>query len=108
MLDCWKKSCHGATVVPTMAMIKRTDVELNPPCTPGTRRPCTNADADGWLRKAKGISRKLAKMKTNMNRSQRRDRDRDVLAHAEVAEGEADPDELRGDGEEIQNEEVAD
>jgi len=72
MLDCWKKSCHGATVVPTMAMTKRTDVELNPPCTPGTRRPCTKAEAVGWLRTAKGITRKLAKMNMNMNRSQRR------------------------------------
>ena len=37
-----------------------------------------------------------------------RDRDRDVLAHAEVPQGQADADELRGDGEEVQDEEVAD
>ena len=61
-------------------------------------------------------------MKTNMKRSHRRklpvavmairvtarDGHRDVLAHPEVAEGEADPDELGGDGEEVEDEEVAD
>ena len=61
-------------------------------------------------------------MKTNMKRSQRRklpggrhgderdrsDGHRDVLAHPEVTEGEADADELGGDGEEVEDEEVAD
>ncbi len=36
----------------------------------------------------------------------RRDRDRDVVTHAEVVEREADPDELRGDRQEIQDEEI--
>ncbi len=31
MFDCWKKSCHGATVVPTIAMISSTAVEPAPP-----------------------------------------------------------------------------
>ena len=37
-LDCWKNSCQGATVVPTIAMMSSTAVELTPPCTPGTTR----------------------------------------------------------------------
>ena len=36
MFDCWKNSCHGATVVPTIAMISSTEVELAPPAIPGT------------------------------------------------------------------------
>jgi hypothetical protein len=36
--DCWKNSCHGATVVPTIAMISSTAVEFTPPCTPGTTK----------------------------------------------------------------------
>src|SRR5450631_285577 len=72
MLDCWKKSCHGATVVPTMAMTRSTDVELNPPCTPGVVRPSKKAPALGWEVKASGITRKLTAMNTNMKRSHRR------------------------------------
>ena len=37
-LDCWKNSCHGATVVPTIAMISSTAFEVTPPCTPGTTK----------------------------------------------------------------------
>ena len=37
-LDCWKNSCQGATVVPTIAMISRTAVELAPPGIEGTTR----------------------------------------------------------------------
>ena len=36
--DCWKNSCHGATVVPTIAMISSTAVELTPPRTLGTTK----------------------------------------------------------------------
>ena len=31
MLDCWKNSCQGATVVPTMAMMSSTAAEVGPP-----------------------------------------------------------------------------
>ena len=37
-LDCWKNSCHGATVVPTIAMISRIASEVTPPWTPGTNK----------------------------------------------------------------------
>src|SRR5579872_1949385 len=71
MFDCWKKSCHGATVVPTMAMMSRIAVELNPPFTPGTTNPWRTGAPWGWENTANGMTRKLAKMKMNMNRSHR-------------------------------------
>ena len=37
-LDCWKKSCHGATVVPTMAMMSSTAADEAPPAMPGTMK----------------------------------------------------------------------
>ena len=37
-LDCWKNSCQGATVVPTIAMMSSTAVELAPPWIPGTTK----------------------------------------------------------------------
>ena len=40
------------------------------------------------------------------DQDERRDRNRDELAHAEIAEGEVDPDELRHDREEVEDEEV--
>jgi hypothetical protein len=74
ILDCWKNSCHGATVVPTMAMTSRTEVELNPPRTPGTRKPWSTEPLWGCpcAYTASGITRKLATMKISMKRSQRR------------------------------------
>ena len=42
------------------------------------------------------------------HKAQCRDRDRDVLAHAEVTEGKGDADELGDDGEEIEDKQVAD
>src|SRR5487761_2185144 len=72
MFDCWKKSCQGATVVSTMEMIRSTEVELYPPCTPGVTKPLKKDPALGWLMNASGTTRKLTTMKTNMNRSQRR------------------------------------
>ncbi len=48
MFDCWKNNCHGATVVPTMAMMSRTEVELNPPATPGITKCLSTGPAWGW------------------------------------------------------------
>ena len=72
MFDCWKNNCHGATVVPTIAMISRTDVELTPPWIPGTAVCLTTGPLDGWLRTSRGITSRFAAMNRNMNRSQRR------------------------------------
>ena len=72
MLDCWKNSCQGATVVPTMAMIKSTAVEVIPPGRPGSTNPRTIGPAWGWTRITSGMARKFTTMKMNMKRSQRR------------------------------------
>ena len=85
MLDCWKNSCQGATVVPTMAMISSTDLEVNPPSTPGVTNPLKNGPAGGWLRKARGTTRKFTTMKRNMNRSQRRKLPVAVMATSRTA-----------------------
>ena len=37
-LDCWKNSCQGATVVPTIAMISKIAPEVTPPWMAGTTR----------------------------------------------------------------------
>src|SRR5689334_4143424 len=71
-LDCWKNSCHGATVVPTMAMISNTASELTPPEMPGTTRDfaaCTHCGCDI---NSIGICSRVTAMNTNMARSHRR------------------------------------
>ena len=97
-------------------------MELKPPCTPGTTRPWKKAPAAGWLRTASGITRKLATMKTNMKRSHRRKLPVAVITTSataaigtetysltpKYAERQADADELGGDGEEVEEEQVAD
>ncbi len=72
MFDCWKNSCHGATVVPTMAMMSRTEVEVTPPWIPGMNSPCTNGPGRGWEKTTSGMTKKFAATKMSMNRSQRR------------------------------------
>ena len=72
MLDCWKNSCHGATVVPTIAMIKSTAVEVIPPRAPGIKNPRTIGPAWGWTRITSGMARKFTATKMNMKRSQLR------------------------------------
>ena len=71
-LDCWKNSCQGATVVPTMAMIRSIEVELKPPATPGVTEALRIGPTCGWLRMASGIAMKFVTTNTYMNRSQRR------------------------------------
>ena len=64
--DCWKKSCHGATVVPTMAKIISVPDAVIPPSIPGTRKPLSTAPGEGWLSAASGSTSKLANRKTNI------------------------------------------
>ena len=71
-LDCWKKSCQGATVVPTTATISSAEFDVRPPSTPGTKNPLSDAPGSGWLSNTSGRTSKLAKRNTNMARSQRR------------------------------------
>ena len=72
MFDCWKKSCHGATVVPTIAMISRTEVEFAPPAIPGTKKSCAMFPKLGCEMKNSGTISRFAKTNTNIIRSQRR------------------------------------
>ncbi len=58
---------------------------MNPPSTPGVTKPLTNGPAAGWLRKARGMTRKFTMMKTNMNRSQRRKLPVAVMAMSRTA-----------------------
>ena len=85
MFDCWKKSCHGATVVPTMAMTRRTAVELTPPRTPGTRSPWITGPGCGCEKMTSGMTRKLATTKSSMKRSQRRKLPEAVIATSPTA-----------------------
>ena len=122
MLDCWKNSCQGATVVPTMAIISRTEVELAPPAIPGTNSPCTHraglrvAEDDerddqeiaGYEDEHEPFPAPEAPGGRHGHQAERGDRDRDVVAHPEITEGKGDADELGDDREEIQDEQVAD
>ena len=120
MLDCWKNSCQGATVVPTMAMMSRTDVELAPPAIPG-RTARAAPGRLGVAENGEGYDQEICHHEQEHepfpapeaarggygHQAERGDRDRDVLAHPEIAEGQVDADELGDDGEEIQDEQVA-
>ncbi len=56
--DCWKNSCHGATVVPTMPMISSMTVASwpLPPGTDGRTKPCATWLAGGWASRYTGMS----------------------------------------------------
>ena len=123
MFDCWKNSCHGATVVPDDRDDQQHRGRARAALDPGhdevverSGRPC------GWAMKNSGITSRFANTNTNIDRSQERklplaviaissdrgDRHRDVLRDAEVAERQADADELGDDREEVEHEQVAD
>ena len=117
MLDCWKNSCHGATVVPTMAMMSSTDVELAPPAIPGTNRPCSDGAGLGMAEDGQRNDQEVrhdeeeheafpapeAARGRDGHQAQGGGGDGDVLAHPEIAEGQVHADELGDDGEEIED-----
>ncbi len=70
--DCWKNSCHGATVVPTMLMISSSAVPSKPPRTEGTTLSWTTMPISGWTISVSGMATRLTTMKPYMKRSQRR------------------------------------
>ena len=120
MLDCWKNSCHGATVVPTIAMISSTEVDVTPPSIPGTKKSCATCPPSGMgekeqrhdeqVREHEHEHRSLPRPEAagGCHRHERDgcDRNRHVIGNAEVAEREAHPDELGDDGQEVQYEQV--
>ena len=68
--DCWKKSCHGATVVPTMATMSRAPLEVRPPWMPGTRKPWSTGPRVGWASTTSGTTSALPPRMRNISRSQ--------------------------------------
>ena len=72
MFDCWKNSCQGATVVPTIAMISSTAVELAPPLMSGVTTCRATSTMCGCASTSSGITRKFATTNTYMKRSQLR------------------------------------
>ena len=90
MFDCWKNSCQGATVVPTIAIISSTAVELAPPWTLGRNVLWAICPTLGWARSSSGMTRKLATTNTYMKRSQLRKLPVEVIAiRAAAATGTA-------------------
>src|SRR5450631_3027437 len=85
MFDCWKNSCHGATVVPTTAMISSTAVDVAPPWIPGTKKWWMIVEPFGWAMKNSGTTRKLANTNTNIERSQERKLPVTVIATSATA-----------------------
>src|ERR1700676_1099434 len=71
-LDCWKNSCQGATVVPTIAMISSTAPEVTPPEMLGTTNDLAESPHCGCDISSIGICSRVMAMNTNIARSQRR------------------------------------
>src|ERR1700744_4751805 len=86
MLDCWKNSCQGATVVPTMAMISNTASELTPPEMLGSTNDFAAWTHCGCDISSIGICARVMAMKTNMARSQRRKLPLAMIATSAAAE----------------------
>src|ERR1700741_3374678 len=86
MLDCWKNSCQGATVVPTIAMISSTASELTPPVMLGTTNDFAACAHCGCDISSIGICSNVIAMKTNMARSQLRKLPLAMIATSATAE----------------------
>src|SRR6201998_3517499 len=71
-LDCWKNSCHGATVVPTTAMISSTASDEIPPEMLGTTNDLAASPHCGCDISNIGTCNTVMAMNTNIARSQRR------------------------------------
>ncbi|CNH30640.1 Uncharacterised protein [Mycobacterium tuberculosis] len=70
-LDCWKNSCHGATVVPTIATVNSSTVEFRPPGNCGTS-PAAVAFTVGCAISAIGMISTFTAISRNISPSQRR------------------------------------
>src|ERR1700730_18526965 len=84
-LDCWKNNCHGATVVPTMAMINSTASEVTPPLTPGTKKDFAACSQCGCDINSIGLCSSVIAMKTNNARSHRRKLPVDMMASSAIS-----------------------
>ncbi len=70
-LDCWKNNCQGATVVPTIAMINSSTVELTPPANRGMSPPATPL-AVGCTNSTIGMTSTFTAISRNISPSHRR------------------------------------
>src|SRR5580693_4524355 len=70
-LDCWKNSCQGATVVPTIATISSSTVESSPPGNWGTI-PLAVCVRVGCTSSTIGMISTFTAISTNISASQRR------------------------------------
>ena len=108
-------------MVPTMAMMSRTEVELKPCCDAGDEEAVEDRSGVGVGEDGQGDDEEVhdhedehealpapeAARGGDGHQAHGGQGHRDVGADPEVAEGQADPDELGDDGEEVQDEEVA-
>ena len=70
---CWKKSCQGATVVPTMAITRNIRSGVSPPGgIPGIRDPRTICPSGGCSRNAIANQARSSRQRNTTVRSQRR------------------------------------
>lgn len=83
-LDCWKNSCHGATVVPTIATTSSSTVELSPPGNCGIN-PATVAFGAGCTNMTIGKISTFTAISRNINRSQRRNEPPATTANSSAA-----------------------
>jgi hypothetical protein len=67
-LDCWKNSCHGATVVPTSATARKT----TPSCAVAAGAPAAACPRCAQAITASGTAARLATMSRYIARSQPR------------------------------------
>ncbi len=105
-----------------MAIISKTEVELAPPAIPGTEQPVQHRARFGVAEYDERDDQEIADYENEHeafpapeapggrhgHQAERGDRDRDVVAHPEITEGQGDADELGDDREEIEDEQVAD
>ena len=61
---CWKKTIHGAIIIPMFAMRKKNSVAVSPPGNCGMS-PCTTSEICGWTMIAAGIYKMLSAAKSN-------------------------------------------
>ena len=73
MYDCWKKSCHGATVVPTMAITRSITVDSGALCgKPGTTKFLATSPIGGWTIPTSGTNSSEKATSVRQRRSKRR------------------------------------
>src|ERR1700678_700832 len=89
-LACWKKSCHGSTVVPTTATISSSRVAFRPPGMLGTTPAKVVAALAGEKKASSGNVTRVAITRKIRNRSQYRYVPPAITANSNIAERTTD------------------